>query len=303
MMANNNIRLWVSALVGGAALFVLALPAVAQTPEVRSLLNRLDRLERQVRELDRQTGANAGSAFGNSAAGLSATASPAYARLEVRIAALEDDLRTTTGQIERLSFEVQQLNQRLEVVLSDMEQRLGGRPSGAATATPDAATPNTAVAPLPIPTPPAPGATATPGATVAAPSTALPAGTIQEQYAHAFTLLQRARHAEAEAAFAAFIQAHPNDPLAENARYWLAETAYARGDYSQAAKAFLATYQANTTGPKAADSLLKLGMSMAALDRVDEACTTFRQIGEAVPDVSPRITKKAEDEKKRLGCP
>jgi tol-pal system protein YbgF len=130
----------------------------------------------------------------------------------------------------------------------------------------------------------------------------LPEGPPREQYAHAFNLMHNKRFDEAEAAYKAFLERHPDDPLAENAHYWLGETYYARQDYAAAAGTFLAGYEKFKTGAKAPDTLLKLGMALARLDKTPEACASFAEIERAFPDAPSAILGRAEAEARQAGC-
>ncbi len=221
--------------------------------------------------------------------------SAAYARLQVRVATLEQDIRAATGQVEELDFRIRRLEERLETAIADMESRLE-RLEAAAQGAPVAAAPAAPRGPAPPPTaappPQAPAAAAT-----------LPDGTPEEQYAYAFRLLQTAQYDTAEAALRAFVDRHPEAELADNARYWLAETYYVRGNFEGAAKAFATAYQAKKDGSKAPDSLLKLGMSLAKIGRTDDACTTFAQLKRAFPRAPQRIEDRRAAEATRLGCP
>jgi tol-pal system protein YbgF len=147
--------------------------------------------------------------------------------------------------------------------------------------------------------PPAPEPSATGSARTAS---VMSTGTPREQYAHGFGLLRTAKYDEAEVAFTEFLRQNPNDPLADNARYWLGESYYARGQYAPAAEAFLDAYQTNKAGPKAPDALLKLGMSLGNLDKIPEACATYNELKTALPDVPVSIQTKAQQERGRLGC-
>jgi len=135
-----------------------------------------------------------------------------------------------------------------------------------------------------------------------APTGILPAGAPRDQYKFAFGLLRQADYARAEAAFKEFITANTNDPLISNAHYWLGETYYVRKSYVDAAGAFLEGYQSNTTGGKAPDTLLKLGMSLANLDKKTEACAAFEKVIIDFPKVSRGIRSKVEREQKNNGC-
>lgn len=130
----------------------------------------------------------------------------------------------------------------------------------------------------------------------------LPPGTTQEQYNYAYKLLVQSDYADAEGAFREFLGAHPQDPLAGNAQYWLGETFYVRQQYEQAASAFLTGYQGYPKGAKASDSLLKLGMSLAALKKNPEACAALGQLAKQFPEAPPHVKDAAQRERAKVGC-
>jgi tol-pal system protein YbgF len=130
----------------------------------------------------------------------------------------------------------------------------------------------------------------------------LPAGTPQERYNYAYKLLVQSDYADAESAFREFLGAHPQDALAGNAQYWLGETYYVRGQYEPAAQAFLQGYQGYPKGAKAPDSLLKLGMSLAALKKNPEACAALGQLGKDFPQAPPHVKDAATRERGKIGC-
>jgi tol-pal system protein YbgF len=130
----------------------------------------------------------------------------------------------------------------------------------------------------------------------------LPDGSPAEQYEHAFGLLRQADYGTAERALAAFLEAHPDHELAGNAKYWLGETYYVRGNYSQAAVTFAEGFQNYGDSSKAADNLLKLGMSLARLDRDDDACGIFGELLNRFPDAPNNILQRARREQERLEC-
>ncbi len=130
----------------------------------------------------------------------------------------------------------------------------------------------------------------------------LPAGSPQEQYRYAFGLLRQQKFPEAETALRAFVKAHPDDSLAGNAQYWLGETFYVRGNYDQAALAFTEGFQKYPDSPKAADNLLKLGMSLANLGKTDDACLTYDHLLTNFKSASSVILDRARQEKKNRKC-
>ncbi len=130
----------------------------------------------------------------------------------------------------------------------------------------------------------------------------LPEGSVTEQYNYAFGLLRQADYPAAEEALKSFIHEHPNEPLSGSAQYWLGETYYARANYAEAASAFAEGYKRYPKGAKAADELLKLGMSLARANQKQNACVTFAQLDREFPNPSNAIKERAKDEKKKLGC-
>ena len=130
----------------------------------------------------------------------------------------------------------------------------------------------------------------------------LPKGTPKDQYKYAFGFLRQANYAKAEAALQEFVKLHPKDVLVSNARYWLGETYYVRAAYVQAAEVFLEGYRADPKGAKAPDSLLKLGMSLAGLDKKREACAAFNKLIKDYPSVSAGLRNTVSREKQKNSC-
>ena len=336
-------------LAGGLALIGLTLlpdAAFAQESDMGGLMNRLERIERDIRTLNVQV-ARGGSGSGTPAnlaineTGGGPPSQAGVARLHERIAALEEELRVTTGKVEEAMHRANQVNGRLEKVVGDLEFRLSslekggaapaaqgmGSVSGMGGMPPSVPTQDlgrgvlpfgsagtikqgdpAAKAPQPLAAKGPAGVDATGQGTTVITGTggnkmaALPEGSSKDQYNHAFDLLRRAQYDQAELALEAFINAHPDDPLTENARYWLAETFYVRADYVRAAESFLKAYQSAPKGAKAPDSLLKLGMALGNLDKKAQACTTFQKLSREFPDASAVVKKKADAEQAKAGC-
>ena len=346
--------------------------SVAHAQDAQALNDRIERLERDIRTLNQQIARmpGASTAPASDGAGASSANAPqftegegALSRVMVRLGALESEVRAATGQAESLSYGIQQLNQRLDKLLVDLDYRLarleGTNPGSFSDQSAISGVPASppvvregALAPVaptggptggPAPTngeqkgrmlkdgtyqpatnestgtlgtvsqakvdalaPPAEDGSAPeapPSAQPAADSVATAtAGTAEERYRLAFDLTRQARYEEAEVAFKAFLASDGDNPLADNARYWLAETYYVRKRYMESAQAFFEAYQKAPEGPKAADSLLKLGMSMAGLDKPTEACATFGKLRKEFTPMKANIEQALNRETKRLAC-
>jgi len=124
----------------------------------------------------------------------------------------------------------------------------------------------------------------------------------REQYNQAFKLLNQTKYDEAANQFRSFIRQYPKDPLIGNAYYWLGETHYISRDYVKAADTFRQGFEALPNGPKAADNLLKLSMSLSAMQKEKEACIVLDQILAKFSKTSAAVSEKAKAERLRLNC-
>ncbi|MGE0007545.1 MAG: tol-pal system protein YbgF [Parvibaculaceae bacterium] len=120
-------------------------------------------------------------------------------------------------------------------------------------------------------------------------------------YEHSYESLLRRRFNDAEVGFRSFLDQHRDHSLAGNAQYWLGETYYVQGDYKQAAQAFLSGYRDFPKSRKAADSLLKLGLSLNRLGQKEQACAAYMQLGSQFPK-AVEARKRAQSEIRRAGC-
>jgi tol-pal system protein YbgF len=114
--------------------------------------------------------------------------------------------------------------------------------------------------------------------------------------------LLRRDYASAEGAFQQLVAEFPKDKLAGKAQYWLGETYFVRGEFKNAADAFLKSYNTHKTGEKAADSLVKLGMALGELGQKDAACATLGEFKTSFPDADAVLRDQARSERVRLGC-
>jgi len=116
-------KTWIAAMLC-AAILMPAVPSLAQDTDARALMDRIERLERDIRTLNVQI-ARGGSGGGAVTSGEAASSGdPAFARLSVRMSQVENDLRRATGRIEELSYQVNQVSQQLEKLLTDVDFRL-----------------------------------------------------------------------------------------------------------------------------------------------------------------------------------
>jgi tol-pal system protein YbgF len=279
--------------ISALAIFALTAPVVAQTADVQSLSRELERLRNDLVDLQRFVYAGEGEVLVVPSAGTSADS----AAVQLGIQQLEEKLRLLTGRVEDLEYQQRQLNTRMDTLVADMEGRLAaGVPLAASTANEDIILPadgGLTDDDLTAGVAPEAGVTAT---------TLLPPGNEMDQYNFAFSLLRKADYEGAEIAFSEFITVYPDSELNGNAYYWLGSTNFVRDDFQNAAIAFLKGYQFDATGPKAADNLLKLGVTLSRLGKNAEACATFGELENKFPEAAQTLLDEASDEAAAAGC-
>ena len=106
----------------------------------------------------------------------------------------------------------------------------------------------------------------------------------------------------AEQGFSSFVNSFPDDPLTSNAYYWLGRTHFERKRFEQAAKAFLAGYKKDKKSAIAPDALLHLGMSLVQLGEKDAACSTLGAINKQFPDAPDKLKQDAATALKSARC-
>lgn len=291
----------------GVALLSFAVPGLASA-QSSDVSNRLQRIEREIDTLSRAVYRGEEPPEGHQ---FSAGLNDQYqATLEVRLNAIEEQLRSLTGQIEENRYKVEQIEKRLNMSLSDIEMRLNDQ-------APAAADGSQVITDMPSPSieinqpNEVPDSLQTPAEQIAenpdaAYSPDQPASTLPADaatlYEDAFTELKAGKNVEAQTKFEQFLNIYQDDKLANNARYWLAETYYVQNNYDAAAKAFATAYQKDPKGTKAADNLLKLGLSLNALGRDKDACVALKQLDKEFGITNSAVVQRGEKEREKLSC-
>ncbi|HTO29581.1 MAG TPA: tol-pal system protein YbgF [Pararhizobium sp.] len=125
-----------------------------------------------------------------------------------------------------------------------------------------------------------------------------PGDLYQSAYGHVLT----GDYSTAENEFRNYLEAFPKGDKAADASFWMGEAQYSQGKFNDSAKTFLDAHQAYSKSPKAPEMLLKLGMSLAALDNKDTACATLREVSKRYPKASTAVKAKVTSEQSRLAC-
>jgi TolA-binding protein len=264
-----------------------AAPALAQR-EVATPEQRLERLERQLNQVQRQVFPRGRPADTAGFALEPAATQTSVATLNQRLDSLErqmtDIVRLSEENGQRLrTIESDAARARVdqEARLATLEQRIS-EAAAAAAATP-----------APIPTQPATRPTSKPATTkpTTKPTTAgaksatgdlAPAGTLvdpgEEAYTEGFKLWEAGNYDQAITSLRAFTSAYPNHRRLSYANNLVGRALLDTGQARAAAEALLANYRTNPRGERAADSLYYLGQALMQLGQPGQACKVYSEL-------------------------
>ena len=206
--------------------------------------------------------------------------------VQMRLGEYDQLIRDMNGKVENIEYRLNTLEKKMDVIEKDMDLRFSQMSKKVGTASP-----------APIARPQANNnAKAISAAEL---KTDVEPKTLYEQ---ALSDLKENKLDDAELKFSQFLNTYPKDSLAENAQYWLGEVYYKKQDFAKSAVAFKEGYSRYPEGTKGPDCLLKLGLSMKALGKKEEACTAFVNLPTIFGRVNPEIASRAKDEAKKLSC-
>lgn len=223
------------------------------------------------------------------------------ARFQVRLGQMERSIRELTGKVEDLAYKLAKAEKDNEKFRNDIEFRLKELEQGR-TASRRAPADRTAPNTPPRRTDPGTDRSTDRSTDRTAGPVTLPDGAPAEQYRFAIEMLRKAQYKAAASAFRQFIKRHPKHPLTGNAHYWLGEAFYVQGDFREAAILFADGFRNFPRHAKAPDTLLKLGMTMARLNKNQEACAALAELRRRFPKAGGHIRRAAAAERRKLGC-
>lgn len=205
-----------------------------------------------------------------------------------RLDAIEARIRTLTGQVERIQFDVRRVAEDGGRRIADMDFRLteleGGDTSFVAPATPlGGAVGN--------------GASTQQG--VDAPQVAL---TEQAAFDAAKALYDAGDFAGAAPEFERFLETFPGGPLTTEARYFAARSYEDLGQPRAAAINYLNAFSASPEGANAADALRRLAGALGQIGQMTEACLTYDEALARFGDEGDAYVTMIVNDKQALGC-
>jgi tol-pal system protein YbgF len=214
--------------------------------------------------------------------------SGALADLATQIQLLQSDLAKLRGQIEVVTYEIEQSQKRQRDLYVDLDSRLRKIETAAAAMPPapaEPANPPNAAAPAsgaqPV-APPSAGPVAGPPPTTVA--TAPPARNTsdgvaeQRAYDAALDLFKRGDYQGAIAGFGSFVKTYPRSPLASSAQYWMGNAQYARRDYRASIVTQRQLLKEFPDSSKAPDALLNIASAQADMGDNAAARRTLEEL-------------------------
>ncbi len=295
----------IAAALAASTLFALmpASSALAQRP-APSPEQRIDRLEKQVQQVQRQVFAKGRPADTAGFADDPAASQSAVVTLDQRLDSLErqmaDILRQSEENGQKLrTFESDSARLRSEQDrrLAALEQRINdASASGPAPVVTPAAPPAAGSNPRPATSAAIPAIGGPPGATVLG-------DTGEDAYTEGFHLFEQGQNDAAITSLRAFTSAYPKHRRVSYANNLIGRALLDKGQPGPAAQALLANYRNNPNGERAADSLYYLGQAQMKLGQPSQACRAYGE-AEAIYGAKIRadLKKLIADGKVQAGC-
>lgn len=305
----------ISALTASVAIALVPVSsAVAQrqqpTPE-----QRIDRLERQVNEMQRRVfpkGKPADTAgFADDPAATQSSVLSLYQRLDALERQMADMLRQSEengNRMRSLEAGIGQLRNDEDQRISTLEQRINAAAAPAAAAPAATETPPPQTSPARPKTKPSQQPSKTAEA-VPANSDALLAETPpatdpgEDAYTQGFHLWESGQYDEAISTLKTFVAAYPKHRRVSYANNLIGRALLDKGDARSAATALLANYRNNPGGDRAPDSLFYLGQALMKLGQPSQACRAYSELDAVYgAKIRPDLKKLESDAKAQAQC-
>ncbi|HET7707997.1 MAG TPA: tetratricopeptide repeat protein [Sphingomicrobium sp.] len=278
-MKSAYLRSAASALVLG----LITTPAMAQ--RVRTPEQRLDRLERQIGQVQRQVFPKGQPADTAGFSDEPAATATSVRTLDERINGLERQLADILRQSEENGHRVSQMETELARLRADSDQRIQSLEKAGAAA--ERATETAQADPVSDGPPPPPRPkveTASSGARSSAliPTTNVAPATdpAEAAYDEGYQLWRAGKFDQAIASLRAMASSFPGHRRVSWANNLAGRAMLDKGQARAAAEALLANYRANPKGERAADSLFYLGQSLMKLGQASQACKAYAELEE-----------------------
>jgi tol-pal system protein YbgF len=195
--------------------------------------------------------------------------------------------------VAELQTAMTELLERLDVLnarLAKLENAAPVAVPNVAAAAPAAEVPRAKQIPAQVQVPAAEAAVAT----SQTPQPALVGAKIADDYRNALMLYGKNRVADSRRAFQDVFDADPTGELADNALYWIGETYFAAGDFTNASKYYRRVTTEFADQNKAPDALYKIAVALERTGDLALARKTLQEVIERYPYSTPAASAKHE---------
>jgi TolA-binding protein len=303
-------------LLAGAALVLGSASAHAQRQAPATPEQRIDRLEKQIQQVQRQVFPKGRPANTAGFADDPAATQSSVVNLDQRLDALEKQVSDLVRQSEENGNRLRTIETGIGQLKTDQDQRIAAIEQRLSEAPPPA---STASEVAPVTTAPAKGKPATSktppkktAETEPAPAAGGPAATDtaatatdpgEEAYSQGFRLWQAGQYDQAIEALKAFTAAYPKHRRVSYANNLIGRSLLSIGENRVAAAIFVSNYRGNPGGERAADSLYYLGQAAMQLGQPGQACKVYAEF-DAIYGTKARadLKKQVSDGKAQAQC-
>ena len=303
----------ITALAASAAVAFIPIQAVAQRQAPPSPEQRIDRLERQVQQVQRQVFPKGRPAETAGFADDPAATQSSVVTLGQRLDSLERQMADLLRQSEENGNRLRGMETGLSQLKAEQEQRIAAleqRLAEAATAAPVATTaptvPSTTTPTRPRPTPPVATPPRSSGAVTPAAGGPAPVAAVDEgedAYTQGFRLWEGGQYDQAIAQLKSFSATYPKHRRVSFANNLIGRAMLDKGDARSAATALLANYRSNPAGERAPDSLFYLGQALMKLGQPGQACKAYAELDAVYgAKIRPDLKKLETDAKAQAQC-
>ena len=307
-----------TALAASAAVLLVPASALAQrqqpTPE-----QRIDRLERQVNEMQRRVYPKGKPADTAGFADDPAATQSSVITLDQRLDALEHQMADMLRQSEENGNRLRSIESNMGQLKSDEDQRIQAleQRMTAAEAAPSAAAPKEtpsapAVTTKPTTTKPRPKTSPQPTKTAEATppagadadaASASPTDPGEDAYSQGFHQWEAGQYDDAINTLKSFVAAYPKHKRVSFANNLIGRAQLDKGDARAAANTLLSNYRTDPGGERAPDSLYYLGQALMKLGQPAQACKAYGELDAVYgARIRPDLKKLESDAKAQASC-
>ena len=305
----------ITALAASAAAALAPSALFAQRQPPPSPEQRIDRLERQIQQVQRQVFPKGRPADTAGFADDPAATQSSVVTLDQRLDAVERQMADLVRASEENGNRLRGLEAGLAQLKTDqdqrvtaLEQRMSEAPAAAAAQAPEpspAATPAKPKTTPPKTTPPPKTAATAPAVGGAETATAAAAAIDEgeDAYTQGFRLWEAGQFDQAVASLRSFTSAYPKHRRVSFANNLIGRALLDKGDARAAAEALLANYRGNPGGERAPDSLYYLGQALMKLGQPGQACKAYAELDAVYgAKIRPDLKKLETDAKAQAQC-